>query len=134
MASFSSDCSDPGSLLVPILPLGTYVPYWLTIQKHGLENAWKSLLCAWLMVSDLLLAHETAIGDTIAAIGPYSMIASRGQLELRHPPLDTLSLPRFGWFCPEFGGKRDALQYLKIHKAIDYSSYSIAVRIAHLDV
>ena len=27
-----------------------------------------------------LVAHETAIGDTIAAMGPYSAIASRGNL------------------------------------------------------
>ena len=44
--------------------------------------------------------HLAAIGDTIAAIGPYSAIASRGQLELRYP----LMLPLFDWPCPEMEG------------------------------
>ena len=32
-----------------------------------------------------LVAHLTAIGDTISAIPPYSAIPPRGQLELRYP-------------------------------------------------
>ena len=39
-----------------------------------------------LLNNALVVAHSAAIGDTIAAIGPYTAIASRGHLELCNPP------------------------------------------------
>ena len=44
--------------------------------RHGVGNP-KS--------TKTLVAYQTAIGDAIAAIGPYSAIGSRA-LELRYPP------------------------------------------------
>ena len=51
------------------------------------ENKKRRAICSLLhwIVLEPLVSHQTAIGDTIAAIGPFSAIASRGQLELRYP-------------------------------------------------
>ena len=80
------------------------------LVRNGLENSFGSLfscliICSLYLVGRLkkvrvfisaeflaiVVAHQTAIGDTTVAIPPCSAIPSREQLELRYP----LPLPRF---------------------------------------
>ena len=67
--------------------------------------AFEPLLTALSMLAVFLtglVAHLTALGDTIAAIPPYSAIPSRGRLEPRYP----LPLPSFGCDRASLGGYR----------------------------
>ena len=69
------------SFLLGVFSVGVLLPH---VGSACNPNFTKIIFEDDLIISKMicLVAHETAIADTIAAIGPYSAIASRGQLEL----------------------------------------------------